>query len=501
MRALLPALLVASALAGASSGCSKIDNADFCCVHDCEAHGASGPVGCANDRLVCDADSFTCIDPTHGGSCDTSDQCPAVTPYCDQTAHVCKQCLGAMGCTADAPVCSGDGACSATCTDDNACSTFSGMKHCETASGAAMGQCVQCRTGGTDCAGDTPICDQNACRACATGSECASGACDLASGACVAETNVIYLAPNATGTSCTKGQPCGTFVAALAQVSGNRTTISMAPGSYKERVTINNLSVTIIGEGADLSAVTVGQLVDISGASNVKIEGLRIHDGAGTGGDGIRCMDNGGAPTVSLHRVQLDTNTGKGINASNNCAVTLRRSRVQHNVGGGVVVMSGEFTIENNFIGVNGGLSSSLGGVSLQSPLGTGAHVFAFNTVTGNGSVSTATSGVDCINVGLPLTFSNNIVFGNTGGTGKQVNGANCAWTYSDLGDNTAGMGNITMDPMFENASQDDLHLMNGSPAKDAADPAATTNVDIDGDARPNPAGGRSDMGADEILQ
>jgi hypothetical protein len=57
------------------------------------------------------------------------------------------------------------------------------------------------------------------------------------------------------------------------------------------------------------------------------------------------------------------------------------------------------------------------------------------------------------------------------------------------------------MDPMFENASQDDLHLMNGSPAKDAADPAATTNVDIDGDARPNPAGGRSDMGADEILQ
>lgn len=498
MRAWLPTLLAAVTSAGAV-GCSKVDNPDFCCVHDCEAHGASGPVSCGSPR-VCDADNFTCVDPTNGGPCNTPGDCPSVTPYCDETAHVCRQCLGAMGCTAMAPVCSDNGACTATCTDDNACTAFAGMQlgHCET-TGAATGQCVECRTGGTDCAGNTPVCDANRCRPCETGSECASGVCELDGGACVTETDVIYMAPGAGGTSCTKGQPCGTFANALLRVGGTRRTISMAPGSYQERVAIANQTVTIIGEGADLSETSVGQIVDISGAATVKIEALRIHDGLGTSGTAVRCYDNGGAPSVSMFRVTLDANTGKGIDAFSNCAVQLERSRVLHNIGGGVSVNSGTFRLENNFIAVNGGLSSSLGGVSLQSPSATGPHLFQFNTVTGNGCVSTATSGVDCLSVGNPLTFSNNIVYGNTGGTGKQVNGANCNWTYSDLGDNTAGDGNITMDPQFVDTSQDNLHLMSTSPARDAADPAATIPVDIDGDPRPSPTGGRSDMGADEI--
>jgi hypothetical protein len=53
------------------------------------------------------------------------------------------------------------------------------------------------------------------------------------------------------------------------------------------------------------------------------------------------------------------------------------------------------------------------------------------------------------------------------------------------------------MDPKFVNVGQSDYHIMATSPAKDAADPAATVKVDYDGD--PRPANGRSDIGADEV--
>jgi hypothetical protein len=59
--------------------------------------------------------------------------------------------------------------------------------------------------------------------------------------------------------------------------------------------------------------------------------------------------------------------------------------------------------------------------------------------------------------------------------------------------------GNLNLDPMFIAALQGNFHLMNGSPCKDAADPASTIPDDIDGDMRPQ--GPRRDMGADEIKQ
>ena len=54
-------------------------------------------------------------------------------------------------------------------------------------------------------------------------------------------------------------------------------------------------------------------------------------------------------------------------------------------------------------------------------------------------------------------------------------------------------------DPEFENAVEGNFHLKTTSPCKNTADPAATLEVDIDGDARP--LGGRHDMGADEVVE
>ncbi|HSK04591.1 MAG TPA: choice-of-anchor Q domain-containing protein, partial [Kofleriaceae bacterium] len=98
--------------------------------------------------------------------------------------------------------------------------------------------------------------------------------------------------------------------------------------------------------------------------------------------------------------------------------------------------------------------------------------------------------------VAMPIVLTNSVVYDN--GTGTQVEGANCSWTYSDIGPTAvSGTGNINAPPMFVDSMQGNFHLQSSSPAKDAADPAASLAVDIDGDTRPQ--GDGRDMGADEI--
>jgi hypothetical protein len=115
------------------------------------------------------------------------------------------------------------------------------------------------------------------------------------------------------------------------------------------------------------------------------------------------------------------------------------------------------------------------------------------------------TSGVVCVLIAQEMSLSNNIVFENQIGNGRaQTGGPNCSWTYSDIGSEAEGgiipgSGNINRDPTFANPLQNDFHLQPSSPAKDAADPAATLIDDFDGDARPQ--GSMRDMGADEIRQ
>src|SRR5207344_956820 len=142
---------------------------------------------------------------------------------------------------------------------------------------------------------------------------------------------------------------------------------------------------------------------------------------------------------------------------------------------------------QNNFIVNNGSPTAAVGGVLISQIMAGGAHDFEFNTVGANQAASSVTPGVVCSAVATPLVFSSSIVYGN--GVATQVEGANCSFSYSDVGPQTVGgTANINMDPKFSNTSTFDYHLMTGSPCFDAADPAATVNVDIDGDPRPFPA-------------
>jgi hypothetical protein len=202
--------------------------------------------------------------------------------------------------------------------------------------------------------------------------------------------------------------------------------------------------------------------------------------------------------TLKLTRAKIVNNAGGGISASSG-TVTISQSTISNNPGGGITLNGAQFTLQNNIIAGNGGPSSGTGGIKVDVA-NAGTHTIEFNTITNNGGPMNLNTGIHCGTVLVQLTFSNNIVYGNpVGGLGKQVGGAGCSFTYSDIGpgENTNGAGNINADPEFVNATAGNFHISGASPAHDAADPAATLATDFEGDQRPQ--GAARDIGADEV--
>jgi hypothetical protein len=121
-----------------------------------------------------------------------------------------------------------------------------------------------------------------------------------------------------------------------------------------------------------------------------------------------------------------------------------------------------------------------------------------FNSFTHNKALGGFGSAISC--AVSSFTARNNIMSDNSTPTNlEQVSGP-CTHAYSitSPGAIPPGPSNSNRDPMFRNAAAGDLHLMPGSPALGAADPASDltgpAELDIDGDRRTGPA----DIGADE---
>lgn len=356
--------------------------------------------------------------------------------------------------------------------------------------------CVQCTATQADaCSGMTPVCSaDNTCEACTMHAQCASGAC-LPDGSCAEGSNVAYVdAAGTDNTTCSEAMPCTTITNALMT---NRAYVKIH-GTIDEQVTLNNKSVTFLADpGAKLTSTTNGVILTASGASTVTIYDLEITGASGaTAGIGVS-IPTGSTSTVELVRAKVTQSQSVGVSASGGTLI-MKRSTITGNGGGGVSISSAQFDITNSVIASNGGNGSFFGGVKLDQIAASGTRRLDFNTITQNQAPMNIDTGVTCGTLLGAATFSNNIIYGNlVAGTGKQVSGGMCSFTYSDIGpDPVAGNGNINADPKFVNANQGDYHLMASSPCKDVADPAATLDVDIDGDARPQ--GSRRDMGADE---
>ncbi|MCA9680225.1 MAG: hypothetical protein H6708_05125 [Kofleriaceae bacterium] len=480
-----PSLLAGSALAffallglGALvTGC-QVTNSNYCCSNAASCGDGNAVSACADPaRPYCDdsgayGPSHTCIADPQATDCGGPDDCTAERPFC--TDGTCVQCEGNDDCDDATPVC-GDAHLCTVCGGDDDCTGRVGATRCLLDTGA----CVACLAA-TDCVDATsPVCDEDshACRGCAADSECDSQVCNTGTGACVDEADVIYLSASGQGSgTCTRGAPCNTFALGLAQVTGGRNVIKAAPGSYTGAITIDGLTVSILADGATVqpSPSTVPVLT-ISNGADVTLEGITL---TGVIGSGLTVAASCSQSTLTMHRSTLIANTG----------------------GGGLLITGCEFSLVNNVIALNGGLTSTFGGMRITDITTVGTHELRFNTITANGSVSNTVSGVECTSIATPLVFENNIVYANVvQGSGTQIgDDADCSWRYSDIGPQTvAGTGNINADPLFVDPATRDFHLMAGSPAQDVADPAATDTVDIDGDARPQ--GDRADMGADEI--
>ncbi len=388
-------------------------------------------------------------------------------------------------CTYDAMGDTGSSACmtSAQCSGSNAVCDL-GLDH---------GTCVACTSAEhAACSGVTPTCGtDDACHACVAHTDCPSAAC-LPDGSCGTDANVAYVDPSGTdNTTCTSATPCTKAAKALAT---GRPFVKFT-GTTNEQVSINNQNVTLLAQpGAKLTSTSIGILLKVDGTSQVSISDLTINGGLGPSGIGIS-MPAGNTARLSLSRSTVSNNTGGGIVASGG-TLTVNRSTISGNQGGGISASSSGMVIviTNTFLHHNGSSGlTSFGAASLKP---TGQSKFEFNTVVDNQADlgSASAGGVFCDTAGF--VGASNVIFRNTGGTSGTVQTfGNCTYGSSF---NMPGASAADNSPMFAspNTQPYDYHLTAATPTtiRDAA--GACTGVDFDGDTRPG--GTACDLGADE---
>ncbi|HEY4175399.1 MAG TPA: choice-of-anchor Q domain-containing protein [Kofleriaceae bacterium] len=361
------------------------------------------------------------------------------------------------------------------------------------------GACVQCTDTDHDaCIGTTPVCDttSNGCRACVADAECASGVCSD-DGSCADESMIAYVAPAGTGTTCTKAMPCADLDVAEQTLKPH----IRVDGTVTELATAEFMTGTrtISGAGATVQVMGSAAALKIGNAgTNLTIRGLTFTSIAGPALQQPMIMVTASGPRLELDRVTIAHGQYTAIDSQRNAIIVIHRSVFAFNDGGPALnLVAGQYDVTNSLIVANGAADSAQGGVVLN-PLSDGQlHTFSFNTVADNNSARSGgrSTGIACTGA----TISNTIA------TGNMLTNCDGDYILWNLGDSTSphtphGTGVLQSEPQF--ASSADLaspmfyRLDIGSPAIDAADPAATLPNDIDGDARP--VNGRSDIGADE---
>ena len=425
---------------------------------------------------------------------------------CDTESSMCVDCLSESECTtAEASACGSDGSCEACATDDD-CDHDDLPPVCVTGEGCF--ECGDSNVESDDCSGATPVCDgtERSCRACAEHAECAAGLC--VDGACPPASDIVWVDGDdsacddgGTGTSAVPfceiqaGLDAGAEFVAVRDSTTNYAWFQWDTG---ERATIVG-----VGDRSDINIrrTEAGEdTVRCVSGSTLSLRGLSVlgQQTAPTTGAGVFASDctltltdvsvsgNGQAGvsatggTVTLTDVSVSGNGGVGIAASAAADVTIRRSTIQGNDGGGLGFTASTYDVENCLV-VNNGRGTgvpAVGGVSID---GASTGSFTNNTVADNRGMFVG--GISC---GSAAPLTNSLVTRNVLGGGGSSNVATCATDADSYTADDASLGGA-----------DGYHLTASSTCcLDMADDTEAPADDIDGDERP--CGASADIGADE---
>ncbi len=335
---------------GSSSSTTAVADSSTTAVAD--SSGSSGsttavvPSSCSEEGLLdedCDAGDPArpyCIDATCS-PCDVAGgdafcgQLDGRTPWCNVDSGRCEGCDAAAPdfCPAAQPVCSATGAC-APC-DEHA--------QCETA----------CHIAPTD-----PL-----------------------QGECFEPDAVVYVAANAACPGMgTMADPACSLADVVAAVPADAAVAVMVQGgvSYAEHVVMTQGTVALIGSGLTQITGEAGlDAPDLEVQGGILyVDGIRIR--ANTQSHGVACGD----ATLWLDDSEVRNNIDYGIYGTGPCDLTLRRSAVHNNPGGGIRQLGGVLRLENAAV-VENGDGTHGPGVNLQY-----AEVHAlYSTIAGNDGV------------------------------------------------------------------------------------------------------------------
>jgi hypothetical protein len=330
------------------------------------------------------AATFTCAG-SDGGVPDGNRSEVAADVVPDVVAEVAPECVINTDCPSDKPICD-LGSCrpcdASRLSDGTACAARDGTKP----ACGPTGSCVECTSpASADCNTDLtrPICDlpSNTCVKCSADDQCATkgvgpGICmSHQDGRCAAESEVIYVENSADCVS-----------SALVSMAGSAGTPFCGPQLAVDALTVSRRLVVISG------SVPGVQWAPVSGDDPVSLIGRAaavIAPGTSVG------VHVSGPAELYARDIIIRNSEQEGVIAESGATLRLDHITVDSNRGGGILVDSSAFEIQNTTVTGNGPAQAAggvvWGGIRVQAP-GTPASLELL-TVRDNQSTGISCSG------------------------------------------------------------------------------------------------------------
>ncbi len=427
----------------------------------------------------------------------------AVPPTVDATVvpDAVGSCSQNSECSGSLPIC-----------DMNACRACAMSSDCAfdvahpvcAQSGNLAGACVECTTS-SDCQSKQMACDvaHNVCAACEKNEECSTGLCSAAICALAATQVYVDGSAHCIGADGSYDKPFCTISEGLnqAMIPGSPHVVVVRSGSYSDILTVTSGAVaqlTLIGlSQPTLTANGVSPAVTVQSsgpALDLTIDNFVL---TGARGHTLACSGYADAPgktKLTLQRSTVQNGAKIGINSSN-CTLRLDRDVIKNNGGGGIYLSTTDFTLTNLLVVGNGTTTTSFGGITV--PLQATTSLIFNLTIVNNSARNSAYGGITSSEA---LAATGIVLFGN-GGMAEHDNNFSpfaCAFVGANSGSSIdlAGchQGQIFKDSQF--------HLQTGAGACVLVDkghapmsPPAQLSFDLDGNPRPV---GAYDIGAYE---